>query len=523
MRKIAVADCETDQFVHGRVPQPFIWGFYDGEEFHHFPTTDDFLDFIENKRIIIYAHNGGKFDWHFCLDRLADFDEITIINGRISKLRVGDCELRDSYNIIPVPLSAYQKDEIDYEKFEANERENHIDEIIAYLRSDCVYLYELVSRFISDNGLCLTLAGAAFKNWKRQTDPENVPRTNNTYYDDMARWYFGGRVECFENGIFTGDITIADINSAYPSAMCSPHPFSDIYLDNWGSDITEPTGPDFFEVECISNGALPYRDKSLVFPADRIRRVYYATGWELTAATDLGLLDDVEIHSQRIFSKVGHFKEYVDYYFSLKNRAKQEGDEAGYLLAKLFLNSLYGKFAANPDKYANHIVLGPQFVTAANSVDNYDFAGTLGPWALMRTDLEEHEKYYYNVATAASITGLVRSTLLRAIHSTSRPLYCDTDSVIYQGPGELDFSPALGDWSIEMQCDYGAIAGKKLYAFRENNKDDWKSASKGVKLSPQSIVEIAKGGQIVWDNPAPTFSVYGPPKFISRLVGQTTG
>ena len=32
-RKLIAIDCETDPFKAGRVPEPFIWGMYDGNEF----------------------------------------------------------------------------------------------------------------------------------------------------------------------------------------------------------------------------------------------------------------------------------------------------------------------------------------------------------------------------------------------------------------------------------------------------------------------------------------------------------
>ena len=113
MRKFGTADCETDPFLFGRVPEPLIWGFYDEEGFKYFYDTKEFLEYIREYDGIIYMHNGGKFDFYFLLDDLDPQETIMIINGRIAKMKIGKCEVRDSFLLLPVPLSAYQKDEID--------------------------------------------------------------------------------------------------------------------------------------------------------------------------------------------------------------------------------------------------------------------------------------------------------------------------------------------------------------------------------------------------------------------------
>jgi hypothetical protein len=66
-----------------------------------------------------------------------------------------------------------------------------------------------------------------------------------------------------------------------------------------------------------------------------------------------------------------------------------------------------------------------------------------------------------------------------------------------------------------------AIGGKKMYAFRELGGDKWKTASKGVNLGPEEIVEIAKGGTVTYTPMVPTFSVHQSPRIVSRDVMAT--
>jgi hypothetical protein len=86
------------------------------------------------ERYIIYAHNGGKFDFFFFLKFLAANTSPRIINGRLVQVIFGKQEFRDSYAIVDIPLSKFQKDEIDYAKFQRHCREQNKEEIRRYLK-----------------------------------------------------------------------------------------------------------------------------------------------------------------------------------------------------------------------------------------------------------------------------------------------------------------------------------------------------------------------------------------------------
>ena len=69
-KRIWTIDCETDPFKIGRVPKPFLRGAFDGQEYFEFENTIDLVNFIKDKPDIFYAHNGGKFDFHFLADHI---------------------------------------------------------------------------------------------------------------------------------------------------------------------------------------------------------------------------------------------------------------------------------------------------------------------------------------------------------------------------------------------------------------------------------------------------------------------
>lgn len=512
MREIWVADCETDPFKKGRTHiKPFIWGAYNGTIYKQFNSTKQFLNFITQQDAIVYAHNGGKFDWYFLLDQLSEFDPLTIINGRLAKFVIGLCEFRDSYNILPVPLSAYKKDDIDYAIMEKSERDKPTNrrKIERYLRKDCQYLYEIVKEFIDNYGLNITLASSAFKQWRKIAQIK-APKTSAQFYSDLSPFYFGGRVEVFQPGIIAEQFKIIDINSAYPFAMMQNHPYGNEYIESKTLPNTDAyIARSFITTTCHSRGAFPFRekDKSLVFPNDGKVRQFNITGWEYLAARDTGALSVHTIDKVITFPDSINFAPYVEHFYNLK--ANSEKDTAAYIIAKLFLNSLYGKFGANPAKYSEYTIVKPCHIDAACTQDDYDFCGELGPWALLDKPIPEHKQIYYHVAVAASVTGFVRAYLWRALNQCQGAIYCDTDSIMALDTGTLELDPKkLGAWDIEAVCDYGAFAGKKLYAARYlDDKDKWKTASKGVRLDYKEIIRVAQGETIKYMALAPTFSL----------------
>ena len=534
-RKIGVLDAETDPFKHGRIPRAFLWGFFDGVEFRHWWQEEPPMDFLEDWGGIVYAHNGGKFDYHYLLPHLDAFTDLTLINGRIAKFKIGDTEFRDSWNILPVSMREFEKKDMDYDLFEAEKRNAHREKIIDYLRDDCVQQHQRVSRFISEHGLKLTLAGAAMANWLK-IKGEKAPNTGAAGFKAIKPFYFGGRVEARRKGIIDYPFTMVDINSAYPFAMkTAQHPYSEFYdVIERPSPLLEIQGPAFYTIRAISdNGALPYRPEGSVkleFPKDNTLREFNVTGWELRAAVETHSVRDVEVLRAYVFDEFVDFTPYVNHWFHLKSEAKRLGDDDGYTIAKLFQNALYGKWGADPEQYTINQNCDMRFVEAAKS-DGWEFAGDLGPWALLEKPMPEARRRYYCVATAASITGFVRAYLWRAMHRVGlhRVIYCDTDCIVYAGTKsecKLELGPELGKWDHVLSGTHGGIAGRKLYALKNGDpkappKKKWKTASKGVKISAQEILTVASGHDLTAKSDAPTFSTKAHPKFSVRRVRMT--
>ena len=531
-KTIATFDYETDPFKVGRSPEPFSCGFYDGQNYWDFWGDDCTLqfmlflynsyipDYMVGDNLIIYAHNGGKFDFFYLLDYLDP--ELFMINGRIGRAYLTGArfiEFRDSYLILPLPLSANDKDSISYDKFERDVREDHKDEILKYQKKDCTSLHEWVSGFAESYGTGLTIAGTAFKELKKLD--YKVKNTSDEYDRKFRPFYYGGRVQCFETGHMNGWFECVDINSAYPWAMTKDHWHGDRYMVSSSIPDTD-NGSWFIECDAISKGALPIRgeDGKLYYPDDDTVRRYRVTGWEINAGLDTETLQIVKIHSVFVPNNLETLKPYVDKFFGLKSEAdknmkdaKAAGDDAQFrywkaqrLFSKTLSNSCYGKFGQDGRKFEKFEIY-PWGESPAG--DGWKLYSETSDHAIYsRPDPADR---FFNVATAASITGCVRAYLWRSICASDRPLYCDTDSIICQKfHGEI--GDELGQWECEARGSDVYIAQRKMYAMKRHQKlwpfFDYKIASKGVRLTAQQIIDgVTTGKTIVTERDAPAFSL----------------
>jgi hypothetical protein len=525
-------DSETDPFLKGRIPRPFIWGAYNlkADRYEQFKDGDSVADFFAGRSgCRVYAHNGGKFDYHYLRDHFNSDEPILVISGRIARFRIGDCEFRDSFNILPVPLRAYSKDVVDYRIFEASERDKPENRVIIekYLRADCVYLAEFIDRYFTEYGSGLTQAGASLNYWAKNYRGGQKPKQSAVSFETYKPYYFGGRVECFQRGYKRENFSVVDINSAYPYSMLSEHPIA----VNGFTLSKLPAGEDeikkcFITLDGSSRGALPWRDPEsgeLFFPHDDGKsRTYHCTGHEFLAATELDLLRVDRIRVAYYFDETCDFKKYIHHFYDKRKAAKAIEDKAGDIFAKLFMNSLYGKFASDPSTYDEYMIAS-EAKLHEHITNGWNIYKSWDSRFLVTRSLPVEKQRYYNVATAASITGFVRAHLQRSLASAGGLIYCDTDSIAARDVSKLKIGPELGQWKLEMDCDEYAVAGKKLYAFRSAKTGDYKIACKGVKLTAKEIIRVAKGEKIKYHPDVPTYSITrNEPRFTPREV-QLTG
>lgn len=552
-KRLCTYDVETDPFKAGRVPVPFAVGFYDGEEYHEWWGSDcieQSMEYIASRQddLLVYVHNGGNFDFAFLLPH-ADFAiQPLVINKRLVTAWFAGQEFRDSLRIIPVALSQYRKDEIDYKKLERRVRERHKAEILSYLRTDCEALHELVTSYHERFGDKVTIASTALPLLHAHHGYERLSEGMDA---QLRRFYTGGRVQCFATGVFHGSFIIVDRNSMYPAVMLEyPHPIGNSWRVN--DRITDSTW--FVRWRGKSNGCA-YTARGFGLSFEHGTDDYLSTIHELKAGIATGTIEIDYIYETWDCDLWTKFDAFVRTYYELRKEAKRNGDKAGDIFYKLILNSAYGKLGMDPRLHETFRITGWGYIPPGGTTHqgrengwslDVIFGGKKPQYCIWKKPSHTRWNNFHNVATAASITGGARANLLLNIHRADNPLYCDTDSLICEG-----FSGPLGDdlgqWKIEAKGCLVAISGRKTYVvyaeeppaeppkwFKEDPKGHTykdpvtrktlyciKKASKGFNLTGNDLIAVAQGREMKWSNPVPTFKLDGSVEWVERTMRRT--
>ena len=152
-------------------------------------------------------------------------------------------------------------------------------------------------------------------------------------------------------------------------------------------------------------------------------------------------------------SKIGMFKDYIDYWSHIKIEAGKTGNKGLRSLAKRMLNSLYGKFGTNPESSVKHPYLDENGIIS--------FFGESG---------DARESIYTPIASFT--TAWARNKTIRSAQCNyDRFYYADTDSIHLSGlepPKENELfhihESDFGKWRCEMVFHKAKSDSAKPYA-----------------------------------------------------------
>jgi hypothetical protein len=309
----------------------------------------------------------------------------------------------------------------------------------------------------------------------------------------------------------------------YPFAMANfKHPVQMPTLSS--KHITADTY--FLTVTGKNYGAACKRTKEgLRFDIDR--GTFGMSIYEFNTAVSHGLFIPEKIEQCYNFRNSTNFEKFVTEFFNKRKQAKDNKDNIHSLFYKLLLNSSYGKLAMDSSRFKDYTL-----TDSSTNLSAKNYSPSIVPLSESKHGIYSAEDYilwerpvkmnrFYNVATAASITGAARSILLDGIARAKNPIYCDTDSIICEGMDGVKISDSeLGAWKLEAEGDTCYIAGKKMYALF-NGKQCVKHASKGVRLTPDEIIKITQGAIIEDTRDAPSYNASGSYQFIKRRARMT--
>lgn len=320
-------------------------------------------------------------------------------------------------------------------------------------------------------------------------------RTADAYIRHSYRGGYCYLVKGKENKVFEKGWT-ADINSSYPSNMSSESGnYYPVGLPKfWKGNIPEEAKSKYYFVRfrCrfrIKEGMLPtvqikgsllylgtdYLTTSDIFDykTGTYKRYYMRQGKLHDSHVTLTMtcvdyelfiqhyhVYDMEVLDGCMFYKqIGLFDEYMYKYKQLKENSKDAERE----LAKLYLNNLYGKFAANDSSSYKIPKLNDKNVLGFDIV-------------------EEHEKKPGFIAVGSAITSYARRFVINAAQANYYGpdedgfIYCDTDSIHCSGTPDnvkgIKIHPThFCCWKLESYWDRAIFVRQKTYIEHVTHND----------------------------------------------------
>lgn len=513
----------VDNFVYGANIDEFMdWCKTENKLifFHNLKFDGDFIFHWLLTNGFTYDKEGTKESKTFncIISKEGAFYQIEIIFEKM-KRKYKKVVIQDSHKKLPFPAGKIGKAfKLDYQKVEVEEefytRPRGLDHVftqeeIEYMEGD-VKTIATALHIQFEQGLDkMTVGSDALSSFKtvlgggdikkgKKIFERNFPVLPLKVDKDIRQSYRGGYT--FVNGIFCGvDINagiVYDVNSLYPSVMYDkPVPFGVPipFKGKYKPDELYPLYIQRFECEFkLKEGYLPMIQKKnggrfvqTEYLTSNIDKAGFDDPVELVLTNvDLELffehydvdMDTIEwLDGYKFRQCEGIFCEYIDHWTKVKIANAKEKN-ALYQLAKLMLNSLYGKFASNPD------------VTGRFPVLNDD--GSIG-----YDEKPKETKDPVYTAVACFITAWARDKTIRTAQKVyDRFIYADTDSIHLLGTDEpegIDVHDSdLGKWACEGTFTRARFIRAKTYIEEINGKLEVTCAG-----MPDNVKEF-----VTWDN-----------------------
>lgn len=476
-------------------------------------SIDSFIDFISKNNCSGSFHNL-KFDGESLLyylfrhnfklvqdkKRMKPHQFYTLISDKgqfyeiIIKFDKTTVKIRDSYKLLPFSVEQIAVDfglpikklSIDYKSareighiLTKNEKE--------YVLTDA-RIVAMALKTMYDSGLTrMTIGGNALHEYKDMVGNNfkywfPIP-TNDAY---IRKSYKGGFTYC--NPKFAGKVVgsgiVLDVNSLYPSVMANENNAFPVgngvyYEGKYEYDNDYPLyfqriivdfkiKPDHLPTIQIKGGFSSFIPTEYLTDSNNEMVELTLTCIDLQLFLDhYDVIDIIYVDGFKYMAKYGLFTQYIVYWTEKKVQAKRDGNKSMYILAKLMLNNLYGKFSTSPKGRSKYPVYQDELVKYVPG------------------DLEEREAVY--IPVGSFITAYARNVTIRSAQKVyDRFMYADTDSLHLIGdevPVGLDIDDyRLGAWKHE-----SSFVGAKFIRAKTYMEHEVLSECEGMKLCKWKI------------------------------------
>ena len=482
----------------------------------------------------LYIHNLSYFDGVFLLKHLSRLGKIKplIRNGYIYNIRLellGPKNqkyvifLRDSLLILPlsldklshsfkiknkktifpilclndlpldykgkIPAAKYFKNYSEYSNYQLNHKEEWDlkKELVKYCENDAIALHQILNYFSIeifnlfrlDISKYMTLSSISFAIFRSNFLKEvNIPKINGQMFEDIYKSYKGGLVDMYlPQG---SNLFLYDVNSEYPEAMCLDMPGGKVYYVEGNLDLNEHKNFGFFKAHIESNNSLNMPVLPIKYNNNTLCPLGKWTDWYFSeelkeAQNKYGY--KITIIKGYVFERMKIFPEFVHFLYSMKENTPK--NQPIYLIMKLLLNMLYGRFGMKPEKEENIILSS---VDAENYFKNKDIIIQdiidLGNGKellnfIQKSHYIENDLLNPNIsiaiASAVVAYGRIKINALKHL-SNIQVYYSDTDSIITNKPlPDKLIGKKLGQLKLEDKIKKGYFLAPKVYGFLDNH------------------------------------------------------
>lgn len=466
-------------------------------------SIEQFMQFAVKARATIYFHNL-KFDGSFIMDWLLrqgwQWKEKLKDEPRTFTTLIGDMgefysltmqatkthrvKIADSLKVIPISVKEIarkfdlpiMKETIDYHDYRIDA------DRIRYVDHD-VRIVAMALNKVKGEGISrMTLASSAYTYFRKDIPKERYammfPDLGEKWLTEWRNAYRGGRAQVnpeYARQVVT-DLIRYDVNSMYPSIMRNmPLPYGMPWKIDKPGDYKFAMyhiKADFvLKIGCIpslldkrANGFLN-DGTNYYIESDGMEELWLSSiDYELMKR-NYAIREMEFIEGWAFQTNTWMFKDYVDHWYRIKKTEKGAMHE----IAKLMLNSLYGKFGSN--------------VWKKSKIPRLDDDG------IVRFDFSDPvEGAHYYLPLAVAITSYGHKIIDDAIHAVGYEnfIYTDTDSIHTTAhlPDDMVSQTDLGKFKIEAYEQEGKYIRPKTYITKTDG--EWSITCAGL---PQEAKE----------------------------------
>jgi hypothetical protein len=407
-------------------------------------------------------------------------------NNRPAIVRFGNIELRDSSKKLPAGTTVKEMGEmLGMPKLESPRGDFHpgwssdlTDDDFQYVIRDAEIVAVLMAQFHKEGATHATISSDAMASAKTIFNKHHNVNGYGQYkkyfpeldYDTdrfLRKGYMGGINYAAHIGLNQGPIVALDVNSMYPTVMKYdllpfgvPIKTNDPEADGYQLYVVRAKMKFNLKPGMCAVFKFKHKEDADMEGIKTSDAIVSCEKWHELTLTNIDIANysrfyDIQIKSGTAVylafnGEVGLMGPYIDYWFEVKRTAPKNSVRRA--LAKLMLNSLYGRFGFSPD-------VSIAYFGYDEDIDDI----------VLKSQPDQLEEVPGYLPYAMFVTANARRRLCDGMLTVGCPnvVHCDTDSVKYLGGPELSktlgHTDALGDWKVEDTPAFMIEGGVKRY------------------------------------------------------------